>query len=302
LAPSSAATRPTARPPPTPGSALEAVLPAVATRFPLQAAASPARPIDPQALQRALDQLVRQRRGRFGVAAREIAGPLSVSHGGDERFQLASIYKVILMAEVMRVVDTGNLKLTDEVRTVEHYEFGEPEGGVPPDTTVTVDRALAAMIGVSSNAAALALIHQIGALALQGAPTRFGMRATEIDVQPVSSPGHYEIDAIGPASDLADFLRRLGRGEVVSPSADRRMVDYMLAQQIDDRLPALLPGDVQVAHKTGDLDGFTHDVGIVFAPAHPFAIAVLAEGGSLAEGKAAAAETGRLLYAALAGA
>src|SRR3977135_3307657 len=45
--------------------------------------------------------------------------------------------------------------------------------------------------------------------------------------------------------------------------------------RVNDRLPRLLPYDVQVAHKTGNLPGTVNDVGIVYGPSSTVAVAVL---------------------------
>ena len=47
------------------------------------------------------------------------------------------------------------------------------------------------------------------------------------------------------------------------------MIELLLKQKISDRIPVLLPSNVPVAHKTADLDGFTHDAGVVFVPGRP---------------------------------
>jgi len=61
------------------------------------------------------------------------------------------------------------------------------------------------------------------------------------------------------------------------------MLDLMLAQQVNDRLPALLPPGTEVAHKTGNLPEVTNDVGIVYDPQPAYVIAVLSENGGEAE-------------------
>ncbi len=40
----------------------------------------------------------------------------------------------------------------------------------------------------------------------------------------------------------------------------------MKDQRINNRLPAGLPAGTSIAHKTGDLDGYVHDAGIVYGP------------------------------------
>jgi beta-lactamase class A len=252
--------------------------------------------IDDGTLQRELDRFLREQRGSYGVAVRDLHGPVVADFAPRERFPLGSLYKLHLTYEVMRQVRAGAISLAESVRTPAEYGFGEPQGGVPPGTRVTVDEAVATMIAVSSNAAALTLIDVVRPSGLQGAPARLGLDDTAIDVTAAGAPGHYEIDARGSARDVVDLLVRLDREQLVGPEQDRRIVDMMLGQKIVDRLPALLPEDMPIAHKTADLDGFTHDAGIVYLPGRPYAIAVLAQGDSPLEGKAVVAEVSRLVF------
>lgn len=79
------------------------------------------------------------------------------------------------------------------------------------------------------------------------------------------------------AVDLAIFYRMLLAGEVVSAEASEEMLDLLAGQGINDRLPAYLPAGTVVAHKTGNLEGLVHDVGIIYAPAGPIIVVVLTE-------------------------
>jgi len=44
------------------------------------------------------------------------------------------------------------------------------------------------------------------------------------------------------------------------------MVDILLKQEFNSLIPAPLPDDVKVAHKTGEITGVHHDSGIVMLP------------------------------------
>ena len=118
-----------------------------------------------------------------------------------------------------------------------------------------------------------------------------------VEVEVVNGPGHYSIDARGAARDFVSLLVKLDREELVGPQQDRHMVDLMLGQKIADRIPLLLPPDVPIAHKTADLDSYTHDAGLVYLPGRPYAIAILAQGLNLADGKAIVAEISRIAFA-----
>jgi beta-lactamase class A len=253
--------------------------------------------VDDGGLQRELRAFLAEQQGAFGVAISDLHGPVTAAFDGDDLFQLGSLYKLVLLAEVMRQVKTGQIARGATVRTLPDYTFIEPQGGIPPGTRVPVEQALAAMVAVSSNAAALALTELVTPAELTAAPRRFGMVSTAIDVDVVGGPGHYSIDARGAARDFVGLLVKLDREELVGPEQDRRMVDLLLGQKIADRIPLLLPGDVPIAHKTADLDSYTHDAGLVYLPGRPYAIAILAQGLNLADGKAIVAEISRIAFA-----
>jgi beta-lactamase class A len=253
--------------------------------------------VDDGMLQRELDAFLRQQQGAFGVAIADLHGPVVAGFDADDRFQLGSLYKLVLMAEVMRQLRIGRIARGTTVQTLADYSFIEPQGGIPPSTKLPVEQAVATMIAVSSNAAALALTELITPAELAAAPRRLGMGNTSIDVEVVNGPGHYSIDARGGARDFLGLLVKLDREQLVGPEQDRRMVDLMLAQRIADRIPLLLPNDLPIAHKTADLDSYTHDAGLVYLPGRPYAIAILAQGLNLTDGKAIVAEISRIAFA-----
>jgi beta-lactamase class A len=257
----------------------------------------PIETIDNGTLQRDLDAFLKEQQGAFGVAIVDLHGPVSAGFDADDLFQLGSLYKIVLMAEVMRQVKIGRLSRGATVQTLPDYTFIEPQGGIPPGSKVSVDQALATMIAVSSNAAALALTELVTPAELSAAPRRLGLSNTSIDVRMVNGPGHYAIDARGSARDFAGLLVKLDREQLVGTEQDRRMVDLMLGQKIDDRIPLLLPRDVPIAHKTADLDSYTHDAGLVYLAGRPYAITILAQGLNLSDGKAIVAEVSRLAFA-----
>jgi beta-lactamase class A len=197
----------------------------------------------------------------------------------------------------MRQLRIGRIPRGATVQTLPDYSFIEPQGGIPPGTRLPVEQAVATMVAVSSNAAALALTELVTPAELMAAPARLGMANTSIDVVTVNGPGHYSIDARGAARDFVGLLVKLDREELVGPEQDRRMVDFLLGQKIADRIPLLLPAQVPVAHKTADLDSYTHDAGLVYLPGRPYAIAILAQGLNLTDGKAIVAEISRIAFA-----
>jgi beta-lactamase class A len=62
------------------------------------------------------------------------------------------------------------------------------------------------------------------------------------------------------------IFEKMANGETVSKQASDAMIDILLDQQFNTIIPAKLPSDVKVAHKTGSITGVHHDSGIVFLP------------------------------------
>ena len=71
--------------------------------------------------------------------------------------------------------------------------------------------------------------------------------------------------------EIGMLLERLYRREFVSPEVSQYAIDILLDQQVDHKLNGKLCGEVPIAHKTGEDDRLSNDVGIVFA-GEPFVI------------------------------
>ena len=71
------------------------------------------------------------------------------------------------------------------------------------------------------------------------------------------------------------LLERMAQGKLLGAEADRAMVDILLNQRLNGKLPFYLHGQgIRCAHKTGEDDDITHDVGIVYAE-KPFVVCML---------------------------
>jgi len=77
--------------------------------------------------------------------------------------------------------------------------------------------------------------------------------------------------------DIALFFRQLMAGTVVSQSTSAGIIEILSQQAVDDRFPAQIPDDVQLIHKTGNLDGVVHDAGSMITQSGPVILAVLTE-------------------------
>jgi len=68
---------------------------------------------------------------------------------------------------------------------------------------------------------------------------------------------------------MGKVLQGLLKGEIISEEASLRMLNILKDQRLNGKMPFFLHDKgIRCAHKTGEDDGITHDVGVIFAE-HP---------------------------------
>lgn len=79
-------------------------------------------------------------------------------------------------------------------------------------------------------------------------------------------------------SDIETFFIRLYRGQLLSQSSTTAFLDTLKKQEINDRLPAIVPSGITVAHKTGDVYDVIHDAGIIYSPGGDYVFVIMSSG------------------------
>ena len=206
-----------------------------------------------------LDALIAAFPGRAGVwiADRASTAPL-YAHDANTNVTTASLYKLGVLMEAERRVDSGQLRYRDMI-TIGEDDVTEEGSGYEVGAVLSVDDALEAMITMSDNGAALALWHLFGGDAIDATLARAGMPDFHVTLD---STGN----TVATPRAVGTFFGLLARKELVSAAASERMLARLQRQTINDRLPAALPKQTVVAHKTGNLEGLIHDAGIIFTP------------------------------------
>ncbi|CAA9551851.1 MAG: hypothetical protein AVDCRST_MAG88-837, partial [uncultured Thermomicrobiales bacterium] len=97
--------------------------------------------------------------------------------------------------------------------------------------------------------------------------------------------------------DLNRILERIERREGFRPASCEAMVDIMKRQKYNTIIPLHLPGDTEVAHKTGSIRGVRNDAGIVYAPHGPYLISLFSKRlGDQVAGAAGLAEVSKAIW------
>jgi beta-lactamase class A len=193
----------------------------------------------------------------------------------DKVYEPASLYKLWVMATVYQEIKNGRLKETDILSASipqlnKEFEITDPElttGGIEK----TVSEALRQMIVISHNYAALLLAKEVGNSKISKFLEDYGFNNSSLSLiseteVPKTTPG-----------DIALFYEKLYKGEIVGPGYSKKMIEILLKQELNDRIPKYLPKDARVAHKTGEINFYKHDAGIVFSPKTDYLIVLMSE-------------------------
>ncbi|WP_232058286.1 serine hydrolase [Nibribacter ruber] len=222
-----------------------------------------------------------QQKGTFAVAFKDVQTGEEVLLQEHENFHAASTMKTPVLVEAYKQIEAGKFTIDSPIEVKNNFKSiadsstfsitptddGDTELYQHLGKTLPMSDLLYRMIIKSSNLATNIIIELVGAENVTATMRNLG--AQEIQVRRGVEDG--KAYALGlnnttTAYDLMLLYTHLVQGKAVSPAASQAMIKILLDQQYKDIIPAKLPKDVQVAHKTGWITGVRHDSGIVFLP------------------------------------
>ncbi len=221
--------------------------------------------------------------GTLGYSLHHRGREEAVSRRGDEAFPTASTIKTAVMCEVMHQIETGRLCWEDPV-PVPTESVGRQEGGYafffPPGTPLPLAHWLNLMITVSDNTATMTLRELVGqgnvnrwleGLGLRQTKLLNGPQKVELGLLPLQQ--QYGLGMTTPI-EMGRLLEMIRDGQAGSPASCDRMLRLLAHQYWDSAIAAEVPPHVQIAHKTGAIDGHRSDSAFVFAPGGEYALTV----------------------------
>lgn len=168
----------------------------------------------------------------------------------------ASVIKVFIMRFVYSLMETGLLSPEDTIN-------GQ-----------SIHSLIRNMIQISDNAATNALIDEFGMDAMNQYFQDAGYLDTVLQRRMLDFAARGRgLDNYTSVDDVMSFLKTLYDNSEVYPYNE--MLQIMIGQTIKTKIPSMLPENVIVANKTGELEDVENDIGIVFNEKCDFAIAVL---------------------------
>jgi beta-lactamase class A len=260
-----------------------------------------------------VQRILKPVQGTFAVAFESLNGEGTLFLNEREMFHAASTMKTPVMIEVFKQGREGRFSLDDSL--VVRNQFKSIVDGSPYQLDLkddsddsmyklvgeksTVRKLVRQMITVSSNLATNLLIELVDATKVTATARSLGASSIEV-LRGVEDGKAFEkgLNNRTSARDLLVVMQAIAQGEAVDSAASAEMLGVLFDQRFNELIPALLPKDVRVAHKTGNITGVEHDSGIVFLPdGRRYVLVILSKDlKDVAAGKKAIAEVSRKIY------
>ena len=238
------------------------------------------------------DTLARQN-GVFAVAFRDLATGESLLINAGQPFHAASTMKTPVMIEVYKQAAAGKFSLDDSMTIRNEFKSIVDGSTYSLDAADDSEQGLYAQVGqkrklsdlvydmiiVSSNLATNLVIELVDPRQVTATVHDLGAPDTQV-LRGVEDQKAFDkgLNNVTTAQDMMTLFVQIAQGKAVSPQASEDMTRILLDQKFNEIIPARLPAEVRVAHKTGSITGVRHDCGIVFLPdGHKYVLALLSK-------------------------
>ena len=212
--------------------------------------------------------------GHLGFYYKNLVTGFEYGIGEEEIYGAASVIKFPLFLHILAECHRGNLSLDDRIVTEDSDKV--PSCGALNMFTGSIETDIRTvcrlMICLSDNTATNRLIRLCGFEAIEQGFAEMGLEKTRIrrKLFDSSAAAAGKQNSISP-KELGLLLERLYRGEFINQEISDYAIEVLSEQQIGHKLAGKLGENVKIAHKTGEDDYLSNDIGIVYAK-QPFVI------------------------------
>lgn len=222
-----------------------------------------------------------KQKGIFAVAFKDLSTGRELFINESEVFHAASTMKTPVLVEVYRQAAEGKFSLSDSITLKNEFKSIADGSTFSLDSADDSEKELYRHIGekrtirdlvyemiiVSSNLATNMIIELVNAKNVT--QTMHNLGARDILVLRGVEDGKAFAKGLNNTTTARDQLiifEKIAKGEAVNAKASEEMISILLDQRFNEIIPAGLPANVKVAHKTGDITGVHHDAGIILLP------------------------------------
>jgi beta-lactamase class A len=231
--------------------------------------------------------------GAVMLYAKNLRSGREFALGADTKVRTASTIKLPILCALESLVATGKVRWDERIvlKPDDKVTGSGVVGNLDDGTDLTVRNLATLMIIVSDNTATNLILDRITADAVNdyldtiGLPLTRSNRKVRGDGTKLKEPtgwskaGQLEENSkyglgVTTPREMVRLLEMLEQGKIVSPDASKDILEIMKMQQVRDGIGRHAPDDLVIASKSGSLDALRSDVGIVYTPTGPVAMAI----------------------------
>lgn len=236
---------------------------------------------NPEQLKEQIQAEFSKQKGTFALAYKNVQTGEEILINEKINFHAASTMKTPVLIEAYKQAAAGKFKITDPILVKNKFKSivdgstyslnaGDDSDSVlytRIGTKLPVYDLLYLMIIKSSNLATNIIIDLVGAQNVNKTMREMGAKDIQV-LRGVEDSKAYQkgMNNTTTAYDQMVIFNEMAKGAIVDKESSDAMVKILLDQAFNDKIPAHLPKDVKVAHKTGWITGVNHDAGIVYLP------------------------------------
>lgn len=220
--------------------------------------------------------------GEFALAYKDLDNSQDTLFiNAESEFHAASTMKTAVMIEVFKQVKEGKFAITDSLVIKNEFKSIVDSSAYSLDVKDdseevlynslgqkrTIYQLVYEMITVSSNLATNMLIELVDAKNVTQTLRSLNINTMKV-LRGVEDGKAFEkgLNNTVTAMDLGLLFEKIANHQVLNSKDCEEMKKILFDQKFNDIIPALLPKEVKVAHKTGSITGVHHDSGIVYLP------------------------------------
>ena len=222
--------------------------------------------------------------GVMGVAIRDLTSGDTYLLHGDDVFAQASSIKITVLAQLYQQEQRGrrgdkNVARLNDLYTVRSEDM-VPDSyimlGLTPGVTRITNRDLATMmVAVSDNSATNVLIDHVGMPNVEQMLATLGLNNTHLRRKMMDLQAAREgRENVSTPREMMTLLEDIYRDKLFDKELTADFFK-VLSTPKDSSIPKLLPPDVVIANKPGELEAVRNDSGVIFVPNRPFVICVM---------------------------
>ena len=236
---------------------------------------------DPEELKNQINTELAKHKGVFALAYKNLLSGEEILINEKINFHAASTMKTPVLIEAYKQAKAGKYSIHDSLEIKNEFKSivdGSNYSLNPKDDSETdlykkagekvkIYDLLYLMIIQSSNLATNSIIDLVGAENVNKTMKEMGA----VDIQVLRGVEDTKAFRAGlnnttTAYDQMLIFTQMAQGDAVDKQSSDAMIDILLDQKFNDKIPAKLPKKVKVAHKTGWITGVNHDAGMVILP------------------------------------